>query len=310
MNMPLKRAGPPEVPILAPERLARGLYWDRAWSLVDGCSPCDEECQHCWAAIEAHMRARNPHRAIARRYAGLTNADGCFNGTVRIHADLLSTPIRVVKPTVWSVWTDLLHDAVPDEFILRALDTIADGQCEHHRFLILTKRPERWRTWCDWHEEDLDGPSHPRGYNRACELVNGYRLAVGLPFLVGTTVGHQAAMRRAVDLVESPMATAVPTFLSIEPLLGPLDFHPVPLAQFAWAIVGCESGLWRRPCELPWVHSVVDQLREAGVRVFVKQLSLPVGGRMRVVRAIEEFPRGLQLRELPRSFTIEPAEKA
>ena len=42
-------------------RIDRGLYWDRALSVVSGCSPISEGCDHCWAAQEAHMRENNPN---------------------------------------------------------------------------------------------------------------------------------------------------------------------------------------------------------------------------------------------------------
>jgi len=293
--------------ILNPERLACGLYWNRAWSLVDGCSPCGYECDHCWAAAGAHLRARNPVPAIARRYKGLTDRRGRFNGALRIHEELLPQPLRAKKPTVWSVWNDLLHDSVPNGLISAVMDVIADARCEQQRFLICTKRPQRWQRWLQWHEEHWsgDGP-----YNLAAEVLDGCSPAVGLPLMLGTTVGHQAAMRRAEELADSPMSRAAPLFLSIEPLLGPLEFRPGLLSQFAWAIVGCESGPRRRPCELAWVESAVDQLRAAGVRVFVKQLDLAAGGKRGVFRTIEEFPRDLQLRELPRSFYPKPAPRA
>jgi protein gp37 len=30
--------------------IENGRYWDRALSLVDGCTPCSPGCDHCWSA--------------------------------------------------------------------------------------------------------------------------------------------------------------------------------------------------------------------------------------------------------------------
>jgi protein gp37 len=48
--------------------------------------------------------------------------------------------------------------------------------------------------------------------------------------------------------------------------------EPTP-SPINWVIVGCESGPGARPMETEWVRSVVQQCREAGVPVFVKQLN-------------------------------------
>jgi len=75
------------------------------------------------------------------------------------------------------------------------------------------------------------------------------------------------------------------TFLSLEPLLEPLDlvrwFDLDPLGigvsnAFAkrpdWVIVGGESGRDARPCDVAWVRLIVQQCKAASVPVFVKQL--------------------------------------
>lgn len=49
---------------MASDRARRGLYWDRAWSLVLGCTPVSEACTNCWAAREGHTRAAHPHPGI------------------------------------------------------------------------------------------------------------------------------------------------------------------------------------------------------------------------------------------------------
>jgi protein gp37 len=63
--------------------------------------------------------------------------------------------------------------------------------------------------------------------------------------------------------------------LSMEPLLGPINFDLLPFAtrqKLKGIIVGGESGPKARPCNVEWVRSLVRQGREAGLAVFVKQL--------------------------------------
>lgn len=100
---------------------------------------------------------------------------------------------------------------------------------------------------------------------------------------IGTSIENQAAAdERIPHLLKVP---AVVRFLSMEPLLGPVDLtlgleefnaydpmlnrKPSPIH---WVIVGGESGNGARPCEVESVHSLVQQCRAAGVSSFVKQL--------------------------------------
>lgn len=89
----------------------------------------------------------------------------------------------------------------------------------------------------------------------------------------------------------------VKTWLSLEPLIGPIDltighYRPLP---YDWVVVGAESGPNRRPCKLEWVRQIVWQCGKAGVPVFVKQLD--IGGNL--VKDIEKFPEDLQIRQVP-----------
>lgn len=89
------------------------------------------------------------------------------------------------------------------------------------------------------------------------------------------------------------------TWLSAEPLLGPIDLGLrciIPeFMPFDWVVVGAESGPNRRPCKLEWVESIVEQCRSAGIPVFVKQLD--IGGKL--VNDIAKFPEHLQIRQVP-----------
>jgi len=81
-------------------------------------------------------------------------------------------------------------------------------------------------------------------------------------------------------------------FCSYEPLLEDIVIG----SCVDWVIVGAESGPKRRPCKIEWVRSVVEQCKNSGVRVFVKQLH--INGR--VSKNPEEWLEELRFRQLPK----------
>jgi protein gp37 len=58
-------------------------------------------------------------------------------------------------------------------------------------------------------------------------------------------------------------------FLSLEPLLGPLE--GLNLGGIDWVIVGGESGPGARPMQEEWVRDIRDQCLAADVAFFFKQ---------------------------------------
>lgn len=115
---------------------------------------------------------------------------------------------------------------------------------------------------------------------------------------LGASVENQdTADERIPHLLAVPAAVR---FLSVEPLLGPVDltritvprnygsyllnaftgegrtYHNEPFTKFPgrvnWVIIGGESGPRARPCRVEWIRSLVRQCRSAGGACFVKQL--------------------------------------
>lgn len=249
--------------------IAKGRYWDLPLSLVDGCTPCSPGCRGCWSA------------GLAHRFGEYTikcgNEPPRFMGVVKTHPDRLSIPLRRRKPTVWAVWNDLFHEAVPDSFIGRSLST-AIGEYRH-TFLVLTKRVERMaslmsRFYADAGEKEL---------RRAINVWSGL------------TVCNQAEADAKI-----PVFLQVPgkKFLSLEPLLGPIKIPPRFLRKdcadmcsaenrceecsesrmqhfgprlIDAVILGGETGPGARPMHPEWVRSVRDQCAAAGVPFFFKQ---------------------------------------
>jgi protein gp37 len=134
---------------------------------------------------------------------------------------------------------------------------------------------------------------------------------------IGTSVENQEqADNRIRELLKVPASIR---FLSIEPLLGPIDLigsdnqssalHPYEDDnKINWVIVGGESGHHARPMLPNWVRSLRDQCVSAGVPFFFKQWGewRPNGGSMcepgefsKNVLALPdpypEFPRNCQL---------------
>lgn len=214
----------------------------------------------------------------------------------------LEKPLRWTKPRCVFVnsMTDLFHEAVPFEMIDRIFAVMA--LATEHRFLVLTKRPGRMREYLN---DYVNGPHRTRLYGetgwshmrRLAEENYGRELPRTWPIenvWLGTSVENQkTADARIREIVYCPTPVR---FLSVEPLLGPVDLsewiHPpkqgkvrmsvdpeVPVGStmnivsklIRWVIVGGESGPNARPMHPDWVRQIRNQCQAAGVPFFFKQ---------------------------------------
>lgn len=166
--------------------------------------------------------------------------------------------------------SDLFHWKIPLEFSLKAF--LVMKQRNDIDWLVLTKRPKRMR-WL-----------------LGAEGWDSFAAATHIWF--GVTVENEDNLWRIDELLKTPAAVR---WVSLEPLLGPVDVAPFlkpdyqsmgyeaqwePIARddprynaLDWVIVGAESGPNRRPFEKEWAWDVLDQCREAGVACFLKQHS-------------------------------------
>jgi protein gp37 len=92
-------------------------------------------------------------------------------------------------------------------------------------------------------------------------------------WLGATIVNQEEADRDIPKLLDTPAAVR---FLSMEPLLGPVNLNRVYLSTnhalwVDWVIVGGESGHGARPMHPDWVRSLRDQCAAAGVPYLFKQ---------------------------------------
>jgi len=232
------------------------IEWtEMTWNPVTGCTKISQGCKNCYA------------ERMAKRLTAM-GSDRYRNGfEVTLHPDLLDVPRSWRQPRVVFVnsMSDLFHDDIPFAYIQRVFVTMRD--CAHHTFQVLTKRSERLA-----------------------------ELAPQLPWpnnvWMGVSVEDARVIHRVADLQTVPAAVR---FLSLEPLIGPLD--ALPLEGIHWAIVGGESGPRARPLRKEWVTSIFRQCRAARVPFFFKQwggVRKDLTGRELNGRIYNEMPGALQ----------------
>ena len=184
----------------------------------------------------------------------LTDDKGRFNGDIITHPDRLSIPLKRRKPTVYAVWNDLFHEAVPLEFQSEVYRMMATAY--QHTFLILTKRPQIM----------LERLS-----------LNPGRMDKGNIWHGLTVCNQQEADEKIPVFLQVPGKK----FLSIEPMLGEIFLTRIssgkgfsdwyyPLKEISAVILGGETGPGARPLRPDWVRSVRDQCMAVGVPFFFK----------------------------------------
>jgi protein gp37 len=221
---------------------------------------------------------------------GLINLKtGKWNGEARLAVHKLREPLGWREPSTVFVnsMSDLFYEGFSDQEIAAVFGVMA--ATPRHTYLILTKRPDRMRTWFDWVAVQTTGlrtiPFAPRLVCRveADKVINpktqGRPLGTesdprGWPlpnvWLGVSTEDQDAYVDRVRDLHFVPAAIH---FISAEPLLGAIDMSADSInpAWLDWVIDGCESGPGARPAEDAWFDSIAAQCRAAGVPLFHKQ---------------------------------------
>jgi protein gp37 len=179
-------------------------------------------------------------------------------GEIIIHPERLDIPLGRKKPTVWAIWNDAAHEEVNWGFFGSMIGRIAE--CPQHIFLLLTKRPERLKGF-------MEG------------MCYEWRTLPNL-WLGVTVVNQPEADEKIPLLLQIPAAVR---WVSIEPMLGPVDLLAIPAKgvpgyaglklsdMLHWVVLGGESGPGARPMHPDWVRALRDQCQEAGVTFFFKQ---------------------------------------
>ena len=258
------------------------ISWtDATWNPVTGCDRVSPGCDNCYALTLAKRLKAMGNPRYQRDGVGDRSGPG-FGLTV--HEDLLDLPRRWKKPRRVFVnsMSDLFNEDVPIPFIERVFDTM--HYAPQHQFQCLTKRA-RWMQSVlagGWPISPCDGP------------LADHRAEPSPNVWLGVSVENQQwADTRIPWLLKTPAAVR---FLSVEPMIGPVDLSPWLGKRSAidWVICGGESGPNRRDMDPDWARSIRDQCVAAGVAFFFKQGSGPRPGMHRELdgRTWEEYPEG------------------
>lgn len=202
------------------------IEWcDHTINPIVGCSKCSPGCDNCYAEKLAARWAKHPNPKIARKYAGVVDEHGKWNGKTAIafdgwessdqlhdwmFAELPKKPSRIFVGSMG----DIFHESVEQEWLEAIWEVMRISP--QHTFMLLTKREKQLYEWA----HVLQPRPNP--------LPNVW---------LGVTVCGPDDIRKIEVLLQSP---ATKRFVSIEPMLGQVDLRRY--LNFPWYCTSCN---WR-----------------------------------------------------------------
>lgn len=253
------------------------------WNPVTGCpgKPGSPACPTCYA------------RRMANRLKGRYGYPLDEPFRVTLHKDRLAQPLSWRKPKVIFVCSmaDLFSPEVPFSFIMAVFDIMR--RCPQHRFMLLTKWPERAVLWQETVRLLASKQGNAVGISMGSQLVC-FAAATdsGVPATDAlkafnfdglwplANVAFGATMETQVQADERWRPTlefnAAMHYVSAEPLLGQLSLTGKGLLgdqrsrSFDLVIVGGQTGPKARPTHPAWARSLREQCQESGSAYFFK----------------------------------------
>ncbi len=228
------------------------IEWtESTWNPLTGCTKISPGCQFCYAE-------RMANRLQAMKNPNYTNA---FELTLQPH--MLEKPLQWKKPQMIFVnsMSDLFHKDVPTDYIHKVFAVMQ--RAHWHRFQVLTKR---------------------------ADILHQISPTINWPENVwmGVSVENQEYTYRIDHLRQTGARIK---FLSVEPLIGPID--DIDLQGIDWVILGGESGPGCRPMKKEWVIKLRDLCTREKVPFFFKQwggVNKKAAGRELEGRTWDEIP--------------------
>lgn len=264
--------------------------WNPVTGCLHGCPYCyaqriarrfsgywnEEQLRHFGANGEMHDLEKPMYRHTTGKNRSApvhdVQAPYPFGFDPTLHRYRLNEPEQEKKPkTIFVVsMGDLFGDWIPEDWIREVF--AACERASQHRYLFLTKNPKRYQKFFD-HEGDPER----RNFWLGTSVTDNCGFELHGP-------AHQ--LYEGTGLMGKHHANR---FLSIEPLLGPINETALGnIKFFQWAIVGAETGS-RKEKVVPqreWIEAIVKACDAVGVPVFMKNSLAKVWG----TPLIQEFP--------------------
>lgn len=242
--------------------MTTNIEWtDETWNPTRGCKPVSPGCLNCYAQ-------RSAIRQVNAGYAGLVQIGKRgpqWTGEGRFIEDALDLPLRWRRPR--RVFVDSMSDLFFEKFTNEEIAAVfaVMALAPRHTFQVLTKRPARAREWFAWAEaewpklhsltaiQEMRARGHGPDSNVVLTYARGERVLEELRRVeddfaapwplpnvhLGVSVENQAAADERIPLLlQTPAAVR---FLSVEPLLGPVDLSRWLAVVCSCARCGAES---------------------------------------------------------------------
>lgn len=254
-------------------------------NLWHGCVKVNAGCDHCYAETLSKRWNRDiwgadrPRLKINSAWGDLDKQQklaASLNEMQRVFVGSMMDIFEKDMPMIDSKGNTVEFGT--DYFRTLLFEAIEDGRYPNLIFLFLTKRPgninkyipEIWKT------------KPPKNV------------------MFGTSVSNQEIANKAVPRL---LGVRGKRFLSIEPMLGPVDLYQeytcyepdydapaqwTLISGIDWVICGGESGHHKRPMNLVWARKLRDDCFEASVPFFMKQID-----------KVQPIPDDLMIREFP-----------
>jgi protein gp37 len=209
-----------------------------------GCQKISPACDRCYAEAQAH---RWGHELWGKYADRRQMSESHWRKPLVWNED--AEKEGVSRLVFCASMADVFEDR-QDLYVPRARLWELIAETWHLDWLLLTKRPE----------------------NIDVMMPFRWQQSAPLNVWVGATAENQKLYHeRVAHLAGLPFDA----FLSLEPLLEPIDLQPevADFGRIKWVIVGGETGPGARPMDPDWAREIRDQCAEYGVAFFMKQMT-------------------------------------